>query len=245
MLASLACVAAFLGGNAVHIARRSSRPAQPHRNGSPRLLQDDAAFSMGALRQEIERRGVENGTKLEFQPGLGRFEKMQRDGPHHTTTPKEVVEYVLTKLQEGQLAEAFTFSCIPVTKRGCHKSSTDWTRRMAWGRSRVIGGAPSGKALPRDEWDAMVLDTYAPLTKTQGYRFLGDTSDWQQKNGEAEMTAVKEYVVELKTTGGEHLLVKWKLVYDWLLYCHLVATVELFAMTSSAFPGSEDINLDI
>jgi hypothetical protein len=92
MLASLACVAAFLGGNAVHIARRSSRPAQPHRNGSPRLLQDDAAFSMGALRQEIERRGVENGTKLEFQPGLGRFEKMQRDGPHHTTTPKEVVE---------------------------------------------------------------------------------------------------------------------------------------------------------
>ena len=78
----------------------------------------------------------------------------------------------------------------------------------------------------------------------QGYRFIGDASAWQQPNGESA-TAVKEYVVEVKTVSGQHLLVKFKLVYDWLLYCHLIATVGVFALTSSAFPGADDIDLDI
>lgn len=39
------------------------------------------------------------------------------------------------------------------------------------------------------------------------------------------MTAVKEYMVEVKSCKGEHLLYKFKLVYDWLLFCHLVASV--------------------
>lgn len=171
---------------------------------------------------------------------------MQANGPHHTTTPREVVEYVVTKLRQGEIDEAFAFTCIPMAKRGCHKSSTDWTRRMAWERARVIGGAPSGTAYERDPFAQMVRKTYAPLLQTDGYRFIGDASSWQQKNGLEKATAVKEYVVELKTTKNEHMLVKFKLVYDWLLYCHLIATVDILsAMSSKAFPGSEDINLDI
>ena len=183
---------------------------------------------------------------MEFAPGLGRFDAMQQHGPHHTTTPREVVEYVITKLQEGAIDEAFAFTCIPMAKRGCHKSSTDWTRRMAWDNARVIGGDPSGKAYERDEFAQMVRTAYAPLLQTEGYRFIGDDSAWQQKNGHESATAVKEYVVELKTSAGAHMLVKVKLVYDWLLYCHLIATVGLLsAMSSKAFPGTEEIDLDI
>ena len=55
----------------------------------------------------------------------------------------------------------------------------------------------------------------------------------------------QDYMVELKTTRGDHKLIKFKLVYDWLLYCHLIASVQVFAMTSTAFPGTEEIDLDI
>ena len=42
------------------------------------------------------------------------------------------------------------------------------------------------------------------------------------------------------------MLVSFKLVYDWLLYCHLIATVRILsAMSSKAFPGTEEIDLDI
>lgn len=202
---------------------------------------------MAALQEELERRRSEQScASMAFAPGLGRFEKMQELGPHHTTTPKEVVEYVITKLRQGDVAEAFTFTCIPTAKRGCHKSSTDWSRRMAWDKAREIGGAPSGKAHEAAEFGEMVRAAYAPLLKTEGYRFIGDASNWQLKNGLEKATAVKEYVVEVKTTGGEHLLVRFRLIYDWLLYCHLVATVGVLTATSGkAFPGSEDINLDI
>jgi len=211
---------------------------------APRLLIEDG-FSMDKLRQEVEKR-ANSGDVLEFAPGLGRFAAMQRLGPHHTTTPREVVEYVINKLREGDATEAFKFTCIPVTKRGCHKSSTDWTRRMSWEKARVIGDAPSGIALESAEFNQMLQSSYAPLMKTTSYRFIGDRTAWQQKKGHQKMTAVKEYVVELKTNREEHFLVKMRLVYDWLLYCHLVATVELFAMSSqSAFPGAEDIALDI
>ena len=117
---------------------------------------------------------------------------------------------------------------------------------MAWEKARVIGGAPSGKALPADEFAQMLRTTYAPLFQTVSYRFVGDASSWQQKDGLEKPTSVKEYVVELKTSAGDHMLVKFKLVYDWLLHCHLIATVGILsAMSSKAFPGSEDIDLDI
>ena len=171
---------------------------------------------------------------------------MQQDGPHHTTTPKEVVEYVVTRLRQGDVRQAFEFTCIPTAKRGCHKSSTVWTKRMAWDSAREIGGASSGKNLEQDEWENMVRVKYAPLLQTEGYRFIGDATAWQQQNGRQEATAVKDYVVEVKTTCGEHLLVKFRLIYDWLLHCHLIVNVGLGALSSSkAFPGTEDIDLDI
>ena len=237
--AVLVAEAALFRSPALHAQRSFCRP-----RAAARLLLDDSEFSMSSLQKELAKRSEEGGTKLEFAPGLGRFEKMRRDGPHHTTTPKEVVEYVVTKLQEGDIDAAFEFTCIPVSKRGCHKSSTVWTRRMAWDKARVIGGAPSGKAHERAEFDAMLRGEYVPLLQTSGYRFLGDASAWQRSNGMSE-TAVKEYVVEVKTTSGEHRLARFKLVYDWLLYCHLIATVQMFSLSSNAFPGAEDVDLDI
>ena len=170
---------------------------------------------------------------------------MQQDGPHHTVTPKEVVEYVVTKLRQGEVKQAFEFTCIPTSKRGCHKSSTVWTRRMAWDKAREIGGDPSGLALEHDDWEKMVRSTYAPLLQTEGYRFIGDSTPWQQKNGRQSATGVKDYMVEVKTTGGDHLLVKFRLIYDWLLHCHLIVNVGLASLSSNAFPGTEDIDLDI
>jgi len=110
-----------------------------------------------------------------------------------------------------------------------------------------MGAAPPSS---HDAWapfvEGLESDVRVRVSRVQGYRFIGDRTSWQQKNGQQKMTAVKEYVVELKTAREEHFLVKMRLVYDWLLYCHLVATVELFAMSSqSAFPGAEDIALDI
>ena len=101
------------------------------------------------------------------------------------------------------------------------------------------------KALESDEFDAMLRASYAPLLRTAGYRFVGDASAWQIKKGMERPEAVKEYTVELKMSGGGHMLARFKLVYDWLLYCHLIATCELFDMSSKAFPGTEDISLDI
>lgn len=186
---------------------------------------------------------VPNGES--FAPGLGRFAKMQKLGPHDKTTPKEVVEYLVTKLRQGEISEAFTYTCIPVAKRGCHRSSTVWTRRMAWDKAREIGGAPSGLAHESTEFEEMIRSAYAPLLQTEGYRFIGDASNWQMKDGVESPTDPKEYIVEVKTQNGEHLLVKFRLIYDWLLYCHLVATVGLASLSSNAFPGSEDIDLDI
>merc|ERR1719473_1199861 len=79
---------------------------------------------MEALQRELQRRKAEGSSKLKFAPGLGRYEALREYGPHHTTTPKEVVEYVINRLRAGDMDQAFTFTCIPVTKRGCHKSST-------------------------------------------------------------------------------------------------------------------------
>ena len=36
-------------------------------------------------------------------------------------------------------------------------------------------------------------------------------------------------MAEVETRGGERHLLKFKLVYDWLLYCHLVAAVNVFS----------------
>ena len=72
---------------------------------------------------------------------------------------------------------------------------------------------------------------YAALLQTKAYRFVGDDTAWQQKGGLEQMTAPKEYVVEVQAGAKEegqrpeHLLVRFELTYDWLVYCHLVSTV--------------------
>ena len=112
--------------------------------------------------------------------------------------------------------------------------------------ARLLQIDHSGKFHEKSSFESAIKSNYQPLLQTEGYRFVGDASAWQLKNGHEKFTAVKEYLVELKTAKGEHLLVSFKLVYDWLLYCHLIATVRILsAMSSKAFPGTEEIDLDI
>eukprot|EP00316_Scyphosphaera_apsteinii_P021357 CAMPEP_0119338002 /NCGR_PEP_ID=MMETSP1333-20130426/95157_1 /TAXON_ID=418940 /ORGANISM="Scyphosphaera apsteinii, Strain RCC1455" /LENGTH=172 /DNA_ID=CAMNT_0007349177 /DNA_START=253 /DNA_END=771 /DNA_ORIENTATION=+ len=172
---------------------------------------------------------------------------MQQDGPHHTVTPRDVVEFVITETCKGNLSQAFKFTAIPVMKQGCHKSSTDWTQRMSWEKSRVISGVPSGPFNDYAGFESMVRSRYSALLDTEGFRFVGDDSSWQSKNGLEKETAVKEYVVELKTEKEAHYLIKFKLVYDWLVFCHLVVSVSvLSADPSRFFPGTgEQPDMDI
>ena len=228
LLPSVAAVclgaAAFSTSPAVHRV-----PRVPRVLSAPRCALEEGDLT-AKLQQELMRRS-EGGVELEFAPGMGRMAALSQQGPHHTTTPKEVVEYVIMSLRQKNVTEAFKFTCIPSHKRGCHKSSTDWTRRMAWEKARVIGGAPSGKALESEDFEAMVRSTYSSMLDTKEYRFIGDSSAWQQKRGHEKMTAVKEYVVETKTAKGDHLLLKFKLVYDWCAAKPHAVPSENFSLT--------------
>uniref|UniRef100_A0A7S2H127 Uncharacterized protein n=1 Tax=Haptolina brevifila TaxID=156173 RepID=A0A7S2H127_9EUKA len=198
-------------------------------------------ISFSALRIEAEKRAAQ-GPGSDF----GKMHMLRHTGPCHTTTPKQVVEHVLVELREGDIEQAFRFTCVPVGKRGTHKSSTDWSHRMAWEKCSIINGAPSGHFVDEEAFSQMVRSRYAALLATDEFRFLGDASSWQQKNGQAKMTAVKDYVVETKTRTGEHLLLKFRLVYDWLLYCHLVASVSITSLAvSKHFPGADDFDLSV
>ena len=55
----------------------------------------------------------------------------------------------------------------------------------------------------------------APLLDLDVFRFVGDDTPWQDKGGLEKMTDPKDYVVEVKTRSGEHLILTFKLVYDW------------------------------
>lgn len=68
-------------------------------------------FSFSALRREAEKRRA--------QEGLGKFDLMRKIGPHHTTSPKEVVEHVVMELRAGELSQAFAFTSMPPWRQVC------------------------------------------------------------------------------------------------------------------------------
>ena len=111
--------------------------------------------------------------------------------PHGTTTPKQVIEHVVMELREGNLSQAFTFTSMPPWRQGTHKSSTDWTQRMAWDKSTIINGHPSGNTMAYDAFASMVKARYAALLETEQYRFIGDDTEWQTKRGQEKMTSEK------------------------------------------------------
>jgi hypothetical protein len=209
---------------------------------SIRLQAEDGGegeISFAALQIEVKKRTQQGAN-------LGKTSALQRLGPHHTTTPRDVVEFVISELGRGNISRAFEFTAIPAGKRGTHQSSTSWTRRMAWEKCRIIGGAPSGLHYALSDFEAMMKTNYNVLLESTEYRFLGDSTPWQQKEGRQKMTAPKEYVVEVKTGKGEHQMVIFRLVYDWLVYCHLVASVSIMSTsTAKHFPGAEDESMDI
>lgn len=195
-------------------------------------------FSLSALRAEIQKRGT--------GADLGKEAALTHIGPQSNTSPRDVVEHVVRSLRCGEIGQAWNFTCIPVTKRGTHKSSTDWGTRMKWEKCSIINDAPSGGTCDSEAFSTMVRERYKPLLETEAFRLVGDASAWQQKNGAQAMTAPKEYVVELMTTRGEHYLLRMTLVYDWLVYCHLVASVKILtASIAKHFPGVEDIDINI
>lgn len=171
---------------------------------------------------------------------LGKFDKLKKIGPHHTTSPRQVVEHVITELRNGDIQQAFTFTCAPPWKQGTHRSNTDWSQRMDWEKCQIINDSCSGGIATLPCFEQKLRTKYAALLDTQQYRFLGDDSAWQSKNGLEKFEAPKEYVVEIDSPAGRHLF-RFRLVYDWLLYCHLVATVSSFAVDGERFfPGTSD-----
>ena len=262
--------------SAAYLAGASSRVLGAPRAGGARRCavrcSADSAdeFSFASLRAEAERRGRSDG--LFGGEDLGKFDRLRKEGPHDRTSPRQVVEHVLTEMREGDLQQAFDFTSCPPWRQGTHKSSSDWSQRMDWAHSKTIEGVPSGRTCALADFEGLVKSRcaparnfygahfgaqfsdaarrrrrYAALLQTKAYRFVGDDSAWQQKGGLEQMTAPKEYVVEVQAGAKEegqrpeHLLVRFELTYDWLVYCHLVSTVSVTALsTERYFPGSDD-----
>ena len=122
---------------------------------------------MSSLRREAETRD------LVFIEDLGKLDKMRKLGPHHTTAPKQVVEHIVTELRQGNISQAFRFTCNPPWRQGTHASTTDWSVRMAWDKATVIEGTPSGRTVDKQAFIRMVRSRYAALLDTQQYRFVG------------------------------------------------------------------------
>ena len=202
------------------------------------------AFSFAALQKEVSRR---DASEFKQHQTLNKQHALQKYGPHHTTSPKQVVEHIIREhafarnsatpwpcrptahqarwsfpahaeslSASGNISQAFAFTCVPMNNRGLHKSSTDWSKRMAWDRCRIINDEPSGQFYDHEAFAQMVRERYAPMLGVDGFRFLGDSSAWQQQKGTAKMTDPKQYVVEVKTRRGDHLILDFKLLYDWV-----------------------------
>jgi len=158
----------------------------------------------------------------------------------------QVIEHIVMQMREGNMSTAFEFTSMPPWRQGTHRSSTDWSQRMAWDKSTIINGHPSGRTVAFDDFSSMVSDRYGGLLQVEQYRFVGDASMWQTKQGQEMPTAEKAYMLEVQTRGGEHQLVKFRLVYDWLLHCHLVSMVTVLSATNGKyFPGEDDVQLGI
>ena len=190
--------------------------ATPRCRASPLRCSESDAFSFSALQAEVSRR---DASEFKHHTTLSKSHALQKYGPHHTTSPKQVVEHIIRELSTPQqnISQAFAFTCVPMNNRGLHKSSTDWSKRMAWDRCRISNDEPSGQFYDHEAFVEMIRDRYTPMLGIDGFRFIGDSSAWQQQQGNAKMTDPKQYVVEVKTRRGDHLILDFKLLYDWVV----------------------------
>ena len=117
-------------------------------------------FSFASLRAEAERRGRSDG--LFGGEDLGKFDRLRKEGPHDRTSPRQVVEHVLTEMREGDLQQAFDFTSCPPWRQGTHKSSSDWSQRMDWAHSKTIEGVPSGRTCALADFEGLVKSRCAP-----------------------------------------------------------------------------------
>jgi len=63
--------------------------------------------------------------------------------------------------------------------------------RVAPPESTIINGHPSGRTVAFDDFSSMVSDRYGGLLQVEQYRFVGDASMWQTKQGQEMPTAEK------------------------------------------------------
>ena len=209
----------------------SGRPAISRRLHDPRSSESKDPLSLAALKAEVARRDASS----DGQHLLCKSHALEKLGPHPTTSPKQVVEHVLHSLSFSQnISQAFAFTCVPLAKRGTHKSSTDWSRRMAWDKCAVVRGEPSGHFYDHEKFASMVRAQYAPLLELEGYHFIGDSSSWQHGSARrVKMTGPKQYVVEARTRANEHLVITFKLLYDWVRTRTLRQPAQLSGCSSS------------
>tara|TARA_B110001452_G_scaffold150782_1_gene125492 strand:+ start:21 stop:791 length:771 start_codon:yes stop_codon:yes gene_type:complete len=187
-------------------------------------------WSMGELMKEAQKR----------TPKLGTMDRMIKDGPSMHTSSQNVVEFVLSQVAAGNISQAFRFTARGGGKpAGVHKSSTDWSKRMNWEKGRVISGACSGRSETEEDFSQMLQQRYPTMLVTKAYRFVGGEAPWYQQR-------VVEHMVEVQTSQDEQLLYRFKLVYEPLLHCHLIASVSMIATsTERFFPGAEGCDAEI
>ena len=192
-----------------------------------------ADISFMALMREAQRRDTGN-------ENLGTFDRMLKEGPAGLMPSESVVEHVLTQVSSGNISQAFRFTCrYPGKPAGVHKSSTDWSKRMNWEKGRVISGACSGRSETEEDFSQMLQQRYPTMLVTKAYRFVGGEAPWYQQR-------VVEHMVEVQTSQDEQLLYRFKLVYEPLLHCHLIASVSMIATsTERFFPGAEGCDAEI
>ena len=94
------------------VARPRRAPRRRRCRCAVRCSADSAdEFSFASLRAEAERRGRSDG--LFGGEDLGKFDRLRKEGRHDRTSPRQVVEHVLTEMREGDLQQAFDFTSCP------------------------------------------------------------------------------------------------------------------------------------
>ncbi|KAL1515271.1 hypothetical protein AB1Y20_001903 [Prymnesium parvum] len=187
----------------------------------------DPPMSDGSLDEfsaELRRRGLRTA-----------LDELAADGPSAFKQPEKVVEYVMLHLQrrgvEG-VGEAFRFTSPPGGKQSFVSGNPLSADRLSWEHGVVIEGYVSGRALPYEAFEEMVVRKYGLLLGCAVWDFaVVHPRTFAPCFREAEDGFVKETTLVV-----DDVPVAVRLVYDWGSWCYLIYSVQLL-------DGSEDAPL--
>jgi len=165
--------------------------------------------------------------------GLDKFERLRTKGPHAETSPRTVIEFVLTSLQQGDVESAFKFTALPPGSGGRGMANAPLDKRIDWFTARVIKGNPTGNVVNLDEFTALVRDRLRFVMDSNGFTFVGAAPKWGKPH--VPVHADQEYFVEVGSA-----LVRIYLTYQWLFTCHVVTGVQVLRAPAEGYAGLPD-----